>query len=266
MREKISKEHIRQVLLDINPMVRRYHKNVIKLHTGVDPTNAKILGLKESIDFLRRIWGSCLDWGNQRIDYIGDSVRQLSEFLKSFDSEKEIHDSHVFLEKLEVYPSDKHVTSISLDEVARLTELLQKFHSVRIKTAALIMRFLCLDCNFFEVDISKLIPPLDRVNYRMCSQLFNRRYVLQKLGAYEVSFDKRANFGFADIGKHVLGKNKVLIDNMWFIGHFYHDGHKQNKCEIREGAKVVDYLYLENIIQKMPKLCPFSVHGCERST
>jgi hypothetical protein len=150
--------------------------------------------------------------------------------------------------------------------VARLTELLQKFHSVRIKTAALIMRFLCLDCNFFEVDISKLIPPLDRVNYRMCSQLFNRRYVLQKLGAYEVSFDKRANFGFADIGKHVLGKNKVLIDNMWFIGHFYHDGHKQNKCEIREGAKVVDYLYLENIIQKMPKLCPFSVYGCERST
>jgi len=163
------------------------------------------------------------------------------------------------VKKLEEYPTDKHITSDSHDSVVRLTEFLQKFHSVRIKTAALIMRFLCFDCNFFQVDKNKLIPPLDRVNYRMCRQLFDEKYVLEKLGQYKVSFGKRANFGFADAGRYVLGENKVLIDNLWFIGHFYHDG---MDCEMREGAKIVDFPYLKGI--ELPESCPFLKYGCVR--
>jgi len=228
-------------------------------------TESNELGLEESIDFLKRIWGSCLEWGNQRIDFIGKSVKQLSDFLAKFNSKREIHDPHVFLEKLEKYNDTKRITPVSQVDVVRQIELLQKFHSVGIKTAALIMRFLCLDCNFFRVDKSKLIPPLDRVNYRMCEQLFSKEYVSEKLGEFEDSFDKKANFGFADIGSSVLGKDRVLIDNLWFIGHFYHYGRDRKDCNVREGAKVVDYPYLINVIDKLPDRCPFSDYGCRRS-
>ena len=127
------------------------------------------------------------------------------------------------------------------------------------------MRFLCLDCSFFKVDKSKLVPPLDRVNYRMCEQLFGTEYVLEKLGEYEVSFDTGAHFGFADIGKQILGKKQVLINNLWFIGHFYHDGKERNDCGIREGARIVDYPHLKNITRKLPDSCPFEMHGCARN-
>ena len=261
MEGKISKEHIRQVLLDINPIVRQFHKNVIELHTGINPAMANQLGPDESIRFLRHVWGSCLDWGNQRMDFIGDSVQQLEDFLNLFQSEKEIHDLHVFLERLEKYPTTKHITSASQDVVVRQTELLQKFHSVGIKTAALIMRFLCLDCDFFTVDKSRLIPPLDRVNYRMCKQLFDRKYVLRKLGRERASFGKRANTVFDDLGKYVLGEKKILIDNLWFIGHFYHDG---RDCKVREGAKIVDFPCLRDI--ELPRSCLFLKHDCLRSS
>jgi hypothetical protein len=179
---------------------------------------------------------------------------------------EEIHDHHVFLERLEKYPSKKQISSVSEDQVVRLTELSPKFHSVRIKTAALIMRFLCLDCNFFEVDKSRLIPPLDRVNYRMCKQLFGEEYALDKFGKERASFGKKANSAFDSLGKDVLGENKILIDNLWFIGHFYHDRRKdvEPTCEMRKGAVIIDYPLLKDVIHKLPRSCPFLKYGCKR--
>jgi len=59
----------------------------------------------------------------------------------------------------------------------------------------------------------------------------------------------------------VLGENKVLIDNLWFVGHFYHDG---PDCKMREGAKIIDFPYLEGI--ELPRSCPFLGYGCVRSS
>lgn len=267
MERNFDKETIRRILLDINPLVRKYYRNIVKFHTGINPTEAGQLDLEESIHFIKHIWGSCLDWGNQSLDYIEKSIHQLSNFLSSFTSKEEIHNPRFFLERLEKHPSEKNIYSINEDQIFRLTELLQKFHSVRIKTAALIMRFLCLDSNFFELDKSRLIPPLDRVNYRMCLQLFDKQYILDKLGPNSVSFDKRATYEFNDIGKQVLGENKILIDNLWFLGHFYHDRRKKiaQTCGIREGVLIVDYPFLKDIIEGLPKRCPFAEYGCKRS-
>lgn len=266
MKEKIAKEDIRQILLDINPLVRQFHKNVIRCYTGIDPVKANELDLEDSIHFLKHIWGSCLDWGNQSIDYVGRSVQELSHFLDSFNSVEEIHNYHAFLERLKKYSGSKRITSVSEDDVTRLTELLQKFKSVGIKTAALIMRFLCLDCNFFQVDGSQLIPPLDRVNYRMCKQVFGKRYISDRLGEERDSFGKKANMVFDDLGRDVLGKNKVLIDNLWFIGHFYHDRRKdvEPTCDMRIGAVTIGYPYLKDMLHKFPKSCPFLKYGCGR--
>ena len=266
MEGNIDKETIKQVLLDINPLVRQFHKNVIELHTGVDPAEANELNLKDSIHFLKHIWGSCLYWGNQSINSIGRSIKKLSDFLNSFTSRKEIHNHHVFLERLEQYPGTKRITPTSHDPVVRLTELLQKFPSVRIKTTTLIMRFLSLDCSFFEVNKSRLIPPLDRVNYRMCRQLFGEEYVLDKFRKERASFGIKATMNFDALGEDVLGGKKVLIDNLWFIGHFYHDAEPENKCKMRGGAKIVDYPLLENIIERLSETCPFLAYSCERSS
>jgi len=204
-----------------------------------------------------------LDWGNQRIDYIEKSVRQLNEFLKSFTSEKEIHDPQIFLKKLKNYYGEKNDNSLrDEDPIRQITKLLTKFHSVRIKSAALIMRFLCLDSNFFDVHKSKLIPPLDRVNYRMCEQLLDK-----KLGKISASFNETAHKKFQDIGEEILGENMILIDNLWFIGHFYHDGrkHTHSLCGVRKGAMIVDFPFLKDIIEKMPRQCPFLKYGCKRA-
>lgn len=259
-RQKVSNETIRNVLEKINCFVRKYHGNIVEFRTGKNPTNVNELGLEDSIHFLKHVWGLCLEWGNQSINSIGSSVQQLTEFLDLFKSKKEIHDLHTFLEKLVEYPKLKFRKSTRSDDVARLTELLPRFDSARIKTAALIMRFLCLDSNFFEVDKTKLIPPLDRVNYRMCKHLLGEEDTLKKLGGYKTSFDKEATEAFEDLGKEILNENKVLIDNLWFVGHFYHDG---TDCKLRDAAKILAHPYLKNI--SLPTLCPFAAYGCERS-
>lgn len=69
---------------------------------------------------------------------------------------------------------------------------------------------------------------------------------------------------FDDLGRNVLGEKKVLIDNLWFIGHFYHDALPENKCKMREGATIVDYPLLKDIIDEIPETCPFLVYGCKR--
>jgi hypothetical protein len=262
----MQKEYIAEVLMKINPIVRQYNKNVVKLHTGIDSAKANELSLIDSVHFLRHVWGSCLAWGNQSIDYIGRSVQELSHFLTSFATEEEIHDPHAFSEKLDKYSGSKRITPSSENNVTKLTESLQKFSSVRIKTAALIMRILCLDSNFFEIDRDQLIPPLDRVNYRMCRQLFGEKFVLRDFGKEKASYGVKETRNFANLGILVLGKGRILIDNLWFIGHFYHDRRKDVKktCEMRKGAIVVEYPVLKDLLNRLPESCPFLKYGCKR--
>jgi len=273
LEEKVSKEHVKKVLLEINdPLVRGYFKNMVKFRTGVDPANANELDLEASIDFLKHVWAMCLDWGHQRFEFIDQSIRQLDEFLKTFNSKDKIHNLQSFSKKLENYSAVKPRKSTTLhdpsNEALKLTRLLTGFKSVRIKTAALIMRFVCLDCGFFEVDKNKLIPPLDRVNYRMCKKLFGKENIEAKLGKPKPkgTFNEKATMAFNDLGKDVLGEDKILIDNLWFIGHFYHNEPFQDKrlnCQVIEGVKILELPYLQDI--ELQNSCPFSKYGCIKS-
>jgi len=256
---QVSKAQIEKVLLDFDPFVRKYFKNMVRVHTGIDPNSSSELDLDESIHFLKHIWGLCLKWGNQRMDYIERSIQQLSKLLKTFSSKEEIHDLNIFIKKLETHFKLKGPHILNETQTLRATKLLTNFTSVRIKTAALIMRFICLDSNFFDVNISTLIPPLDRVNYRMCVQLFGSNYTQSMLGKMSGTFNEGATKRFDKISKEILGKNKVLIDNLWFIGHFYHGG---KSCKIREGTIIIEYPYLTDI--NLPEKCPFSIYGCNK--
>ena len=93
----------------------------------------------------------------------------------------------------------------------------------------------------------------------MCQQIFGKNVTKKRLGKIEASFSKEQTKEFDKIGREILGKDKVLIDNLWFIGHFYHDG---SNCKIREGVKIVEYQYLKNV--NPPEKCPFSRYGCSR--
>jgi hypothetical protein len=247
--------------MEVNLSARTYFANIIESCSGIDPEKAESLDFEESVHFLKQVWGMCMDWGNQRMNYIGRSTQELECFLRTnFQSRIELHDFHAFSKKLEEFQGSKSVTSESSEEVARTTELLQKFYAVRFKTAALIMRSLCLDCNFFSVDKNMLIPPLDRVNYRMCRQIFGEQYTKKRLGEIEDSFDIHQTNAFGQIGREVFNDIKVLIDNFWFIGHFYHDNGKD--CALRQGARIIDFPYLQNVI--LTTGCPFLKHNCCR--
>lgn len=279
----MNQEDVKNVLLEINPAVRRFFRNMIKFDTGVNPEKANGLSLQESKRFLKHAWVLSLRWSNQRTEYIDKSLAELTDFLDNFDPEDPIHNLEMFFKKLQkVGPRilrkiktnrKKWLKIISSKEptVLKVTRLLAFFHSVRIKTAALIMRLLCLDSNFFKADTESLIPPLDRVNRRMCKHLLGKKYTNQCLGeetgTYK-DFDEEATLGsesktgFVGVGKEVLGKkNAILIDNMWFIGHFYHISNKRSSCDLSEAAVITESPYLD---KKLSNKCPFSEIGCSR--
>ena len=156
----VPKDTVREVLLQVNTPARTYFANILEHGTGLDPMKANGLDLEQSIYFLKYLWGSCLSGSNQRIDYIGQSIQSLDRFLRTnFTSEIELHSFQTFSRELEKLKGEKlkPIESQESEEVARTTEFLQKFPSVGFKTATLIMRFLCLDSNFFEVDKKRLI-------------------------------------------------------------------------------------------------------------
>lgn len=71
---------------------------------------------------------------------------------------------------------------------------------------------------------------------------------------------------FDDLGRCIFGERKILIDNLWFIGHFYHDRRKdvEPTCEMRKGAVIIDYPVLRDLIPELPESCPFLKYGCKR--
>jgi len=260
----LSKDVVKKVLLQANTPARTYFANILQQGTGLDPTKANSLDLEQSVYFLKYLWGSCLKGSNQRIDRIGDSVKKLDRFIgDNFKYETELHDFQTFSRKLEEFKGDylKFVEPEEQEKVARTTELLQRFPSVGFKTATLIMRFLCLDSNFFVIDQNMLIPPLDRVNYRMCTQVLGEQEAHDRFGDEKTSFSKDEIKDFGQFGIEILGENKVLIDNLWFIGHFYCDSELGKNCRVREGALIINLPYLKGV--NLEQECPF-YHFCKR--
>lgn len=269
-------EVIKKELSDIDSLVRAFHSNVLEVKTGIYPKNVYACDLEQSKHFFKQVWGNCLESAGQSLDKIGQSIKDLDVFLENFHSGKEIHDFNNFLQKLRLYKGDRNtsmVNSTEPEKVVETIELLTKFTSVGFKSATLIIRFLCLDSTFFKIEIKTLIPPLDRVNYRMCEQIFGKEFTKKTIGKEnKPSFSKLETMNFDKLGKVILGNNKVLIDNLWFIGHFYHDcsnrigceGAKDKGCDckIREGARIINSQYLKNI--KLPSECPFFKYNCNR--
>ena len=172
----MERKTIKEVLLEIDPQTRTFFANVLKQATGLDPEKANSLSFENSIHFFTHVWASCLSWSNQRVDYIGQSVEVLENFLRTrFKSEKDLHDIQVFCRELKQLKGKNFKGTDTQDFEGVLQTTVRLQISFAWFFPALIMRFLCLDSNYFSVDENLLIPPLDRVNYRMCKQLLGNK-------------------------------------------------------------------------------------------
>jgi hypothetical protein len=248
------------LILSIDPLVRQYHRNVIRFYTGFNALEAKSLDLEDSKLFLKSLWARCLEWSNQRPSRILKSLHELDSFLNTFKNETEIHDMELFLGYLNSYRSKTNSVIErgykSNNSVEAIIELLTMFYSVRVKTASLITRFLTLDSNFFGDCSSIVNPPLDRVNFRMLQLL-----KIQNELAEKASYGPVEQKMFSQIGTDLLGKSrKGLIDNLWFIGHFYCDDNSD--CKFREVFRFLEPVILNDI--KFSESCPFTPLACSQ--
>jgi hypothetical protein len=262
----VQRKTIKEVLLEVDPQTRTFYANVLKQATGLEPEKASGLSFEDSIHFFTHVWASCLFWSNQRVDYIGESLEVLENFLRTrFKSQKDLHDIQVFCRELKQLKGKnfKDIDTQDFEGVLQTTVLLQKFPSVGLKTAALIMRFLCLDSNYFSVEQNLLIPPLDRVNYRMCKQLLGNKETHDLLTDEKPAFKLPETQKFAKLGCEILGKNGILIDNLWFIGHFYCDSKLQNDCKLRKGVSSINFSNLIGV--NLHEECPFYKYGCRKT-
>ena len=182
----------------------------------------------------------------------------MSEPLDDFKNSSELHDIKAFVHKLMVFREKQNLKIESnynpQDDKEKIIELFTMFYSVRIKTASLITRFLCLDSNFFGECSSATNPPLDRVNYRMLERL-EIHNGLEKKNSYGPKDQKI----FANIGTEILGKElRGSIDNLWFIGHFYCDDNEG--CAFREVFRYLEAKIVNDI--DFPQLCPLIPLNC----
>jgi len=248
------------ILNKIDPLARQYHRNVISFYTGFDALEANLFDLEASKYFLKSLWARCLEWSNQRPSRIQKSLKQLDILLNSFEKDSEVHDITAFLHKLKSF-KQKHNLTINRDydpqdTMEEIIELFTMFYSVGIKTASLIMRFLYLDSNFFAECCPASNPPLDRVNFRMLQRLNIHNGLAQKQ-----SYGPREQKIFAGIGANILGKNnKGLIDNLWFIGHFYCDDNED--CHFREVFRFLEPKIVKGI--DFWESCPLASLNCSK--
>jgi hypothetical protein len=248
------------ILNKIDPLARQYHRNVISFYTGFDALGANLLDLEEGKHFLKCIWARCLEWSNQRPSRIQKSLKKLDNFLNSFEKDSEVHDITAFLHKLRAFGQENNLTTERgydpQNTMEEIIELFTMFYSVRIKTASLIMRFLYLDSNFFGECCPASNPPLDRVNFRMLQRLNIQNGLTEK-----TSYGPKEQKTFSQIGADILGKDKKgLIDNLWFIGHFYCDDNED--CSYRD---VFDFLE-PKIVKRIDfwKSCPLISLNCSK--
>lgn len=249
---------LKNLVLEIDPLVRQYHRNVISFYTDSNALKADSLDLEASKYFLMSLWARCLEWSNQRPSRIENSLHQFNCLLDDFKNSSELHDIKAFVHKLMVFREKQNLKIESnynpQDDKEKIIELFTMFYSVRIKTASLITRFLCLDSNFFGECSSATNPPLDRVNYRMLERL-EIHNGLEKKNSYGPKDQKI----FANIGTEILGKElRGSIDNLWFIGHFYCDDNEG--CAFREVFRYLEAKIVNDI--DFPQLCPLIPLNC----
>ncbi len=251
---------LKDLIFKIDPLVRQYHRNVISFYTDFDVLGSNSLDLEASKSFLKSIWARCLEWSNQRPSRIDKSLCQLDSLLDSFEKDFEVHDIPTFLYKLKFFRQEHNLTIERgynpEDNMEEIIEMFSMFYSVRIKTASLIMRFLYLDSNFFGECCPASNPPLDRVNFRMLQRLNIHNSLTEK-----VSYGPKEQKTFAQIGADILGKSKKgLIDNLWFIGHFYCDDNEG--CDLREVFRFLEPKTVKGL--DFWESCPLAPLNCSK--
>ncbi|MHA1428689.1 MAG: hypothetical protein ACTSQI_22150, partial [Candidatus Helarchaeota archaeon] len=74
---------------------------------------------------------------------------------------------------------------------------------------------------------------------------------------------------FQNLAEDVMGsrEERIVFDNLWFIGHFYHDSETQD-CALREAIVYLDKPYIDPYFitgqqVDLPEMCPFKKIGCK---
>lgn len=219
----------------------------------------------------------------------------LDGFLQTFRDANEIHSVHKFLARLNCFfvnkPFPGSISTKQLTVERQITRRLTHFSGMAQKTAALLMRLLCSYINFFnDANETNLEVPLDRVNLRVAFDILPD-HIVQKPGYQSlqtqwrrlITSGQRPNpFSwqqielFQEIAAQVMDGIGPIIrfDNLWFIGHFYHDGQLNfkdgiwlasrdaNNCQCRQIVEIIDEPYLSGV--ELPNICPLQHIGCSQ--
>ena len=278
--EKLDLElhDIAKVLRELEPSVERYFKNYIKYKAGINDLNLIDAGLSDSKRFLERLFAVCTSElvGGVKINEKG--IEEFKGFVDKFNSRKEIHNLKSFRKTLESYEFKKHNIYSQDDRDIEIVTTNLRFHGMGQKTAALYMRFICEYCNFFKGRPQGLAVPLDRVNARMVNHLVSKAVLIRYRNLCKgiVKSIHKSYYQFKDsevkefqmLAEEIMGskQDRIILDNVWFIGHFYHDSPRRD-CRLRQSVFMLDEPYISPYFGIGEKLeispeCPFKKIGC----
>jgi hypothetical protein len=244
IKNNIDKEKLKKELIHIEKTyVKKYFANFLENETKQNPCN-----IKNRKDFLKRLFIVSiykLVGGRAKIEYAEKGYDSFSKFVDSLNN-KNISDYYYFSRKLESYTHKMHKSFYSKFNEGNIKDIinLTAFKGMGQKTASLFLRFLCCYTNFFNRNKPQdLLVPLDRVNWRFCFK-------------EKKTFNKKDFESFQDFALSIMKnpKDRIYFDNIWFIGHFWHDRRKTNSCQISRVTKAIEGDCLKGI--KLPLICP----------
>ncbi len=269
---------IARILKNIELSVQNYFKNYICYKTGViNPEAIMNLSKEDSIEFLTRLFAICTSELIGGANKNEEGIEEFNDFIKKFTGD--IHNLKHFIKVLEDKYEKEGRYSKNNSKGEILSNLFKEFKGIGQKTAALLTKFLCLYCNFFHETPKDLRVPLDRVNARMIYYLIDSNVLINYPNLYEMlkkyNNEKKFNLNeliieeFQNLAEDVMGsrEERIVFDNLWFIGHFYHDSETQD-CALREAIVYLDKPYIDPYFitgqqVNLPEMCPLKKIGCK---
>lgn len=258
------------IIVSVNEHSQGYFRVYLRHHLCLEEGDISRLSLAQSKKALGDFYcvaASTFAGGLQRYGGIAKGYGQFNEYVDRFRDVEKIHDLVTFTNELRGYWQEK----LPGQDLSRIVDipytawqaavLLSYFHMFGLKIASLYLKMLILDLDFFRPIDEPILIPLERVNARVVNEicvglgqtpLFLKEEVAK---LHEVSLIWRFNQKAIEI----MGlERQKYFDNLWFIGHFYCDGNRENaeKCVKRRVVEICEWPYLRTLPTRLPRDCP----------
>jgi hypothetical protein len=182
-------------------------------------------------------------------------------------------------------PARRWIDGFSMAQLLTLALSVSRYAKLGLSRAAVFVKLLCEDAGLFEDytgpgGAQELFVPPDRTNLGLVRYLmrhdreFGRifpRIVLKRVTKHprgDESF-----FRLSYLAHRMLGDRAILLENLWFIGRYFHDSVAplsapgQSKAPVRRQACTVN----EELVEQeglvfggidVPEVCPLKARGC----